>query len=305
MQRQSDMVLQQLESTVEVESSVEIHGPIVARKHGKIHAAELEGLGEGQATSRVLDTMNLLKEGLAGSRQRLAAADHRHVEQLRQIVALQQESRELVPSLYRHLSAARHTVNELLGKGSAFRIASIEGPTAQKREKLLRQAELAIARFEQPDLQWPASEYEGFTVDPQGVARGLKVKVTRLSGVLDEQRRLRREAQESRKVKNRTLEEHKKKFVWTARTLEGLYRLAGENELADRIRPSLRRRGLREVDVKAQEAAKAKAAEEKAAAMPADSEAAEATGAEAAESAVAESMAAGSTAAEESTDSTS
>ncbi len=166
-------------------------------------------------------------------------------------------------------------MDELFGKGSAFRVASIEGPTAQRKEKLLRQAELAIARFEQPDLEFPASELEGFTVDPEGAARGLKAKVTRLRSVTDEQRRLNREVQESRKVKNRLLEEHKDTFLWTARTLEGFYRLAGEDELADRIRPSLRRRGLRAVDVEAQEAAKAKAAEEEAAAEAAESEAAE------------------------------
>ncbi|MCP5017154.1 MAG: hypothetical protein GY938_18060, partial [Ketobacter sp.] len=99
----------------------------------------------------------------------------------------------------------------------------------------------------------------------------------------DEQRRLNREVQESRKVKNRKLEEHKDTFLWTARTLEGFYRLAGENELADRIRPSLRRRGLRAVDVEAEEAA----------------------GAESAESESVESDAVESDAVEESTDSTS
>ena len=190
------------------------------------------------------------------------------------------------------MSAARHTLDELFGKGSAFRVAGIEGPTAQRREKLLRQAELAIARFEQPNLEFPESEFEGFTVDPEGAARGLKAKVTRLRGVFDEQRRLNREVQESRKVKNRRLEEHKDTFLWTARTLEGFYRLAGEEELADRIRPSLGSRGLRAVDVEAEKPAEAEAAEE-------------AAGAASAESASAETESAESDAVEESTDSTS
>lgn len=269
MQRQSEMVLQQLESSAEVEASVETHGPIVVRKLAEVYARNLE---EGQDAPYFQGTMLALKDRLAGSRQSLAVADNQNVEQLRQLDELQQESNELLPKLYRHMSAARHTMDELFGKGSAFRVASIEGPTAQRREKLLRQAELAIARFEQPNLEFPASEFEGFTVDPEGAARGLKVKVTRLRGVFDEQRRLNREVQESRKVKNRTLEEHKKTFVWTARTLEGYYRLAGEDELADRIRPSLGRRGLRAVDVEALEAAKARAAEEEAGAESAELE---------------------------------
>ncbi len=134
---------------------------------------------------------------------------------------------------------------------------------------------MALGRFEQPILEFGASEFEGFTVDPKGAARGLKTKVTRLRGVSDEQRRLNREAQESRKVKNRKLEEHKDTFLWTARTLEGFYRLAGEDELADRIRPSLGRRGLRAVDVEAEKAAKAEAAEEAAGAESAEPESVE------------------------------
>ncbi len=293
MQRQSEMVLQQLESSAEVEASVATHGPIVARKLDEVYAQNLE---EGQRVPDFQGIMFALKDRLAGSRQDLAVADGQNVEQLRQLDELQQESLELFPKLYRHMSAARHTMDELFGKGSAFRIASIEGPTAQRREKLLRQTELAIARFEQPNLEFPASEFEGFTVEPEGAARGLKTKVTRLRTVSDEQRRLNREAQESRKVKNRMLEEHKQTFLWTARTLEGFYRLAGEDELADRIRPSLRRRGRREVDVEA-EAAKAKTAEEETGTESVESESVE--------SDAVESDAVESDAVEESTDSTS
>ncbi len=293
MQKQSEMVLQQLESSAEVEASVAAHGPIVARKLDELYGQNLE---EGQSAPDFQGTMSALNDRLAGSRQGLAMADNQNVEQLRKLDELQQESNELFPKLYQHMSAARNTLDQLFGKGSAFRVASIEGPTAQRKEKLLRQAELAIARFEQPGLEFPASEYEGFEVDPEGAARGLKAKVTRLRGVFDEQRRLNREVQESRKVKNRKLEEHKKTFVWTARTLEGFYRLAGEEELADRIRPSLGRRGLRAVDVGEQQA------EEEAGAESAESVAAES---ESVESVAVESESVESVAVAESTDSTS
>lgn len=50
-------------------------------------------------------------------------------------------------------------------------------------------------------------------------------------------------------MKNRAMKEHKDLFLWTARTLEGYHRLAGEEEHADRIRPCGRRPGRRLVDV--------------------------------------------------------
>ena len=121
-------------------------------------------------------------------------------------------------------------------------------------------------------------------VEPQTVADGLKVMVDRLTEVLAEQRNLRREVQETRKVKNRLLEEHKERFLYTARTLEGLYRLAGEKEHAERIRPSTTRPGRRAAEVEGE------AAEE--------SSAAESTASESAESAATESTASESTATE-------
>ncbi len=250
MQRHSKEVLQQLESSAEVEASVATHGPIVARKLDEIYARNQE---EGQSAPDFLGTMTTLKDGLGASRQSLGEVDNRHVEQLRKIVGLRRERDQLIPSLYHHFAATRQTVEQLFGKGNSFEIAGIDGPTAQKPNKLLRQAAFAIQRFEQPELKLPAVEIEGFEIHPESVARGLRAKADRLEGVFGDLRVLRREAQESRKVKNRRLEEHQKTFLWTARALEGFYRLAGENELADLIRPSTRRPGRRAVDVEGEE----------------------------------------------------
>ena len=59
----------------------------------------------------------------------------------------------------------------------------------------------------------------------------------------------RRAADETRKDMHQAMADHKETFLWIARAGEGLYRLAGEDELAERIRPSLRRKGRRKVDV--------------------------------------------------------
>ncbi|MCP5118974.1 MAG: hypothetical protein GY953_49845, partial [bacterium] len=103
------MVLQQLEAAAEVEASVTTHGPIVAPKLAEIYGRNLE---EGQGAPDFQGTMFALKDRLAGSRQDLAVADSQNVEQLRQLDELQQESYELFPRLYRHMSAARHTMDE-------------------------------------------------------------------------------------------------------------------------------------------------------------------------------------------------
>lgn len=249
MQKQSEVVLQHLESTAEVVASVDAHGEVVAARLDERLALHQENLEDGPTPANSLGMMTRLKDGLVDSQERLADADHQHVEQLRKVLELREKRDEARPRMQQQLTTARHLFEEMHGQGTAFVVAGLESPTAKTVTKLLRQADLAIARCEQPDLVLPPSRVAGFKVDPVEVANGLKAESGQLKGTLGEIRLARRKAQETRKVKNRVLEEHKVTFLWTARTLEGFYRLAGEDELADRIRPSVRRPGRRSVDV--------------------------------------------------------
>ncbi len=49
-------------------------------------------------------------------------------------------------------------------------------------------------------------------------------------------------------VKNQAIEEYDRVFGWVTRAFESLFSLAGLEELARRIRPSVRRKGRRAVD---------------------------------------------------------
>ncbi len=273
-QRQSEMALQLMESSMEVESSVDTHGvPIVARKLDVIHAPRYLTQEEGKEGQNPPDfggTMFALKYELADSRKSLAEADNQHVEKLRKVVMLRRERDSLLPALYGHFAATRQTVEQLFGKGKSFEIAGIDGPTSQKPKKLLRQTGFLTQHLENPELELPAVEIEGFEIHPQRVAQGLRAKGDRLEAVYGELRVLRREAQESRKVKVRKLKEHQRTFLWTARTLEGFYRLAGEDELADLIRPSTRQAGRRAVEVKDEESGAEPSAAENSPATEAD-----------------------------------
>ena len=240
MQRQSEQALQHMEIAADVESSVETHGPSVGQTLNVMHAHRFENREDGLTAPDFVSVIVSFGEQLGDSRRHVADADHEHVERLRQIIDLRQERDDSISKLYQHFSIARRTIDQFFGSGKAFVIGGLEGPTAQKPTKLLRQAELAIARLEQPDLQLPAIEVEGFDIDPAAVAAGLRAKVERLRQVLADLRVLRREAQASRKVKNRALAAHQPTYLSIARALESFYRLAGEDELADRIRSSSR-----------------------------------------------------------------
>ena len=82
---------------------------------------------------------------------------------------------------------------------------------------------------------------DGIEVDPLKLALGLQADVDELRSLLADQRRERRLLQQTRKQKNRAIDAHRQTLVWTARTVEGYYMLAGEPELAERLRPATRR----------------------------------------------------------------
>ena len=241
MQRLSEMVLGLLIISEEVVTSIGTYGKDIAAKLVELWTAAGQGLEDGQSPPDVEGNLTALQGGLAATEKRMVEADRRHVRQLAVTMSLRQKVREVTGRVYRKFSTIRRTVEELHGKGNAFVLAGIEGPTAQKPRKLLRQCELALARLLEPGLELPPHEVDGIEVDPLKLALGLQADVDELRSLLADQRRERRLLQKTRKQKNRAIDAHRQTLVWTARTVEGYYMLAGEPELAERLRPATRR----------------------------------------------------------------
>ncbi len=172
----------------------------------------------------------------------VAAADRRHVRQLAVTMDLRQQIREVNARVYRKFSKIRRVLDELHGDGKAFVLATIEGPTAETPRKLLRQCQLALPRLLDPELELPSHELDGVTVDPLQMALGLQADVDLLRRLLAALRRERRLLQKARKEKNQANETHRQTLLWTSRIAEDYYMLAGEVELAERLRPATRRK---------------------------------------------------------------
>ena len=101
---------------------------------------------------------------------------------------------------------------------------------------------MAVPRLRQPDLKLRQTKVEGITVNPEAMADDLENLGGKLRTAQKEFRRQRRVVQATRRKKNQWIQDHHRhNIVWTARTVEGYYRLAGEDELADRLRPIIRR----------------------------------------------------------------
>ena len=262
MKRQSESVFKLLKSSREVEDSVATNGGDVGARlderftpGGANRLMTESPVGEASAPS-FPDTLFTLNDGLAASRRRLAAADRQHVENLRRFLEVRRGAKKLNGSVYAKLGATRRTIEEIFKEGGdPFELAGFESPTSLETAKLLQQADLAIGRLKSPDLKLPKSLVKGIKVEPETIVSELEPEIEQLRDADGKLRLARRAVQKSRKHKNEVLAEHKNLFLWTARTFENLYLLAGEPKLAGEIRPSGRRPGRRAAEVAEEEAA--------------------------------------------------
>lgn len=248
MQRQSVEALDQLTRSDEIVASIETHGTEVAARLDErwpVLSVPTEPTLQATATSPpdFLGQLFTIRDGLVVSATSLSKSDQRHVHQLAKLIRVREEREELKNDVAGTFTVTRRTIEELHGPNKAFVLAGFESPTARTTKKLLRQTDLALPRLRDADLEEAEPKVAGVKVDSNAMADALEKKVARLRPKQAEFERLRREVQASRKEKSRRLEEHRHNVTWSARIVEGYYQLAGEKELADRLRPIVRRAG--------------------------------------------------------------
>lgn len=254
-EEQSDRILLLAQSAAQVETEIETHHEEIGARLHEEFAPLFAPPEEGQQTPDFRAHLLALKAKLSDSREKLIRAEELHIDLVRQAVELRNEREELNASLYEDFSSMRRTVEELYrGKGkknaNAFILAGIQGPTAQRPTKLLRQIDLATLHLRKPGLVFPPSRFDGTRLKPRNLAKVLAPRAKRLSEVQGGLSKVASEMNASRKEKKRAIEAHQNVFSWVAQGAESLFHLAGEHELAERVRPSLRRRGRRAVEVR-------------------------------------------------------
>ncbi len=243
---QSDLILDFINDAAKVEVEIATHVDQVVLRLGEWVGPILGGEDEPDL-SGFRFTLLALKAGLGDSREKLNAAEQHNIELVRRAVELRHERKTLNDGLYDDFTSMRRTIEELYrGKGkanpNAFVVAGIQGPTQQRPTRLLRQIDLAVTYLSQPGLEFPASRFGNTQLSPQDLVDALQPRADRLREVQAELQQLGSELNASRKEKKRALELHKKNFSWVATGASALFQLAGESELAERIRPSRRRR---------------------------------------------------------------
>jgi hypothetical protein len=114
-------------------------------------------------------------------------------------------------------------------------------------EALLEQAVAVVGAVGDPGFAAPAPRLKGLGVDLRDLAVDLAPAIEKLRAALDAVQAARCDTTLALCDRNVALEAFNRDFLHVARIVEGLLRRADLDDLADRVRPSTRRRGLTRV----------------------------------------------------------
>ncbi len=186
----------------------------------------------------------------------LAEAEDAHQSKLMLLEELYHQRDEVGQKLEAVYFKVRHTLETLYSEtqrrgrrwSRGFVLANVSGATPRTPRRFLQQVEQTEKFLRQPAVEPPALELKGIKVDFVDLADDLKPLRQRFSDLSDAIDVTAKQAEGAMVAKNQAIEEYDRVFGWVSRAFESLFSLAGLEELARRIRPSVRRKGRRAVD---------------------------------------------------------
>ncbi len=197
-------------------------------------------VGEGEPAFDYRQHIRNLVGQLDTTSEAAVAAEDAHSHQLIRVSRSKDERDEIVKLSHGKLVATRQGLESLYIRGG-FELAFISGKLPTVPDQLLEQLGQTVTLLRQPAVERRELRAEGFSVDFEESATALDSRRLQLKGAIDGLDAARKVAEGTLVVKRQTIDVLHRTVRWVGRTSEGLFYLAGEDELAERIRKSTRR----------------------------------------------------------------
>ena len=239
---QSKQVLDSGKSAETVAQSAETHAPVIAKGVTSVLAPYLK---PGEKMPDVDFLLTLHARAIRGSFQLVATADAANEAELADDPSQRAERDALAATLYARLTGLRGALASTFGDEAATLIG-FDGPTTQDPVALAALGVEVAKRL--PKLASKKPVLEGVTISLDTLGRGLAEQAGKLDAANKATGREKKEAEQTLVAKQREVARHGRLFRGSASSIEGLARLAGEDDLADRVRPSPTRAGVTESD---------------------------------------------------------
>ncbi len=218
-----------------------------AGAHAALMANGLTGkwrqqLPKGQKVIDIHQVQMCVRHDLHRMRDEIAEIEKSHLGRLETQSLSRKVRDETIPRLRGQLVGIQNLFDGNFGAGSSTKVfGSLVTVIPLEPFSLRRVANAAHGRLMAPDFTLPASQLAGVKIVPRELAKGFEEPLAELDRVLVELEDTLPIANASLELKIKALAELRTQVGIAARFLEALYRLAGHDEIARRVRPSSHR----------------------------------------------------------------
>jgi hypothetical protein len=186
--------------------------------------------------------LTLVARALHETTATLVDASQKHDAELADDAAPREARDAATAELIALIVGIRATVDNVYGT-AGIKGLGLDGRTPTDAKAILEHARKLLGRLEDPKLKWPKPVQDGVKIHPDVWVNKLKAPAARLEAARKDVVREEREAQATGDAKAKALAAHDELFGTGSAFISAALSLVGEQELADRTRPSARRAG--------------------------------------------------------------
>ncbi len=236
-QKLSALVMRRVNLCNLVLGAIRVQGAAIAASLGEVFAPLLK---EDETPPDLAHQLDLYGRKLQQHCDHMVEADEVHLLKLVGYVKLRAQRGALTAALKEKILSLRSFCEGLMGESSLPELA-LNFKLAQDPKGVLRQAEILWERLQQPGLELKPTRWTDSPPDPESVAREFEQEIGDLRQTQKELIDQQRQTDVTVVTKKQAIGSFDESFIPLVRLLESTFRVAGHIELADRIRPTVRR----------------------------------------------------------------